>query len=85
MITSFDLENKLRTAFSPTILKVIDDSGAHAGHAGARPEGGSHFKIILRTPAFEGLSKIQQHQAIYALLKIEMAEDIHALALDTGV
>lgn len=85
MITVSALENKLRTAFSPTILKVIDDSGKHAGHAGARPDGGSHFKVILRTPKFQGLSKIQQHKAIYTLLKSEMAKEIHALTLDTGV
>lgn len=75
------IEQKLRNAFSPTELKVIDESHLHAGHAGARPEGESHFRVEIASGDFKGMSRVAKQRAIYAVLAEELKTDIHALAL----
>ncbi len=76
------IEEKLNDAFSPAKLTVIDESHLHAGHAGARPEGESHFRVEIVSNSFEGMSRVAQQRAVYQVLAQEMASDIHALALD---
>ncbi len=76
------IEEKLNDAFSPVKLTVIDESHLHAGHAGARPEGESHFRVELVSNKFEGMSRVMRQRAVYQVLAQEMASDIHALALD---
>lgn len=75
------IELKLREAFAPTELMVTDDSHHHAGHSGARAGGETHFSITITSPAFNGKSRIEMHRAINDLLKAEIAERIHALAI----
>jgi stress-induced morphogen len=48
--------------------------------------GGDHLQVNVVSAAFNGLSRIQQHQLVYGALKQELAsEAIHALALQTSV
>jgi BolA protein len=80
--TRTHIEQRLREAFAPVIeLDVIDQSAAHAGHAGAR-EGGGHFHVILVCQAFEGQSPIQRQRAVYKVLSEEMQSRIHALSMN---
>ncbi len=72
----------LEAALAPTSLEVIDESHLHAGHAGAREEGESHFRVEVVSAAFEGLNRIARQRLIYKALAEEMASDIHALAID---
>lgn len=44
---------------------------------------GHHFQAEVTTPAFEGKSRIEQHQLVYGALGDHMREDIHALQLKT--
>ncbi len=44
---------------------------------------GDHYKAVVVSPAFEGLSRIKQHQMVYAALKGRMGGELHALALET--
>ncbi|MDE2384924.1 MAG: BolA family transcriptional regulator [Alphaproteobacteria bacterium] len=76
------LESKLRAAFSPTALEVIDESHRHAGHAGAHPQGESHFRLRISAPAFQGQSRVQQHRMINAALAHELKTRVHALAIE---
>jgi BolA protein len=76
-----EIEKKLQTAFSPTFLKVKDESSLHIGHAGARPEGSSHFSIIIVSAYFKDLTRIQRHQRIYECLTQEFNAGLHALRL----
>ena len=76
------IEEKLQAAFSPTELEVIDESHLHAGHAGARPQGESHFRVRIVAEAFGGQSRVARQRLIYKTLSEELATDIHALALD---
>ena len=73
---------KLRTAFSPTHLEVVDDSESHRGHSGFQEGGESHFNVSIRAEAFAKMSRIQRHRAVHAALGPELIGKIHALALD---
>ncbi|MEL6295846.1 MAG: BolA family protein [Pseudomonadota bacterium] len=77
-----EIEAKLRTAFEPTEIEVVDDSASHAGHAGAPDGGQSHFNVRIRAAAFGGQSRIAKHRAVHTALGPELIGRIHALALD---
>jgi stress-induced morphogen len=75
------LEAMLTAAFSPTLLRVEDDSARHAGHAGAREGGQTHFNVVVVSEAFRGLSRVARSRAVHAALEAEFAGGMHALSL----
>ena len=75
------ITNKLREAFTPESLDVIDESHLHEGHSGHRPGGETHFRVYIVSPAFEGKSRIERHRMINATLAKELAGSVHALAI----
>jgi BolA protein len=75
------ITKKLREAFSPESLDVVDESHLHEGHAGHRPGGETHFRVYIVSAAFEGKSRIERHRMINATLAAELAGPVHALAL----
>ena len=76
------ITEKLRAAFTPHELSVVDDSESHRGHAGY-PEGGeSHFNVRIRAKAFAGQSRIARHRLIHAAIGPDLIGRIHALAID---
>jgi BolA protein len=77
------IREKLTAALHPTRMVIRDDSHRHAGHAGARPEGETHFHVEIVSAAFAGESRVARQRRVYALLADEMAGPIHALALAT--
>lgn len=77
------IEEKLTKALAPVHLEVIDNSHQHAGHAGAHPQGESHFAVIVVSKAFEGLSRVARQRLVYDAIAQEMADHIHALELKT--
>ncbi|HJQ60457.1 MAG TPA: BolA family protein [Vineibacter sp.] len=77
------IEQKLRAALAPTVLRVTDDSAKHAGHSGARDGGESHFTVEIVSAAFDGKSRVARQRLVYDLLKAEFAAGLHALALVT--
>jgi len=77
------MELKLKKAFSPDFLQLEDESYRHAGHAGANPEGESHFQLLIVSDAFEGVSRVQRQRMIYDVLSEEMKGRVHALVLKT--
>ncbi len=77
------LEASLREALSPTQLEVIDESAAHAGHAGANGLGhGTHFRVRIAAPAFVGQSRVAQHRLVYDALQKFTDAGLHALAIE---
>lgn len=74
---------KLKAAFQPDFLDVVDESHKHEGHAGARPEGQTHFSVEMSSAAFSGKSQVERQRMVYRVLTDEMAGPIHALALKT--
>ena len=82
--TAAALEASLREALAPTLLEVIDESAAHAGHAGARAEGyGTHFRVRIASPLFEGRPRVARHRLVYDALQIFIAQGVHAIAIET--
>jgi BolA family transcriptional regulator, general stress-responsive regulator len=77
------IEKKLIRALNPTRLFVEDESDRHAGHAGARPEGETHFRVRIVSAAFSGLSRIARQRLVYEALADELKNRVHALALET--
>ena len=75
------IEKKLSDAFAPEQLDIEDQSHLHAGHAGAREGGQSHFKVDVVAAAFDGKSRVERQRMIYAVLADELAGPVHALAL----
>jgi BolA family transcriptional regulator, general stress-responsive regulator len=75
------ITNKLREAFTPESLDVIDESHLHEGHSGHKPGGETHFRLYIVSNAFEGKSRIERHRMINAALAEELAGSVHALAI----
>ena len=75
------IAEKLSTAFAPQSLDVVDESHQHAGHAGARPGGQTHFRVHIVAEAFRGKSRIERHRMINQALSSELAGGVHALAI----
>jgi BolA protein len=75
------IREKLQAAFGPSRLEVIDDSARHAGHAGAREGGESHFNLVIVAPEFEGLSRVERQRRINSALREELAGPVHALSI----
>ena len=75
------IEARLREAFSPRVLSVVDDSERHRGHSGYQEGGESHFRVTIESPAFAGLGRIERHRAVHAALGADLVAEIHALAL----
>jgi len=68
------------SALEPQSVELLDESGRHVGHAGAAA-GGSHFKLVIVSPRFAGLDKLERHRMVYAALGPLMQREIHALAI----
>ena len=72
---------KLTEAFAPESLRVEDESHLHAGHAGHRPGGQTHYRVYIVSDAFRGKSRIDRHRSINAALAQELVDSVHALAI----
>jgi len=82
-ITAAAIEQVLRAKLAPTQLEVIDESGAHAGHAGANGTGfGTHFRVRIASPFFEGKSRVARHRVVYDSLQHFIDQGLHALAIE---
>jgi len=75
------IEKKLTEALAPSQLELVDESALHAGHAGARPEGESHFRLRVVSDRFEECGRLERQRMIYRILGDLMASDIHALSI----
>ncbi len=75
------IEGKLRAAFAPQIMSVVDDSHKHHGHSGWREGGETHFSVTLISEAFAGKSRIERHRMVNGVLAEELGSGVHALAI----
>ena len=82
------IEEKLTRTFAPERLIVMNESHLHAGHhhegSGHHETydgtGETHFRVRIVAAAFAGMSRIDRHRAVNALLAEELAAGVHALA-----
>ena len=77
------IEKKLGEGLKPRRLTIVDESSRHAGHAGAREGGESHFRVEVVSTAFTGLTRVARQRLVYGLLAEELKGPIQALALST--
>jgi len=77
------IRDKLTDRFAPTRLVILDESHRHAGHAGARPEGETHFAVTIVAAGFAGLSRVARQRLVYETLADELSTRVHALSLTT--
>lgn len=83
-VTAEAMRQRLAELLAPSWLEVIDESIAHAGHAGADGTGtGTHFRVRIASPAFAGLSRVAQHRLVYDALQVFVDRGVHALAIET--
>ena len=67
---------------TPESIRTSIAEGLRCEHLEVRGDG-QHWEAVIVSPAFEGLSKIRQHQLVYAALGDRMREEIHALSMTT--
>ncbi len=78
------MRQKLTEAFAPEVLEIIDESEAHRGHGGYQEGGETHFRIIIKSAAFNDMSRIARQRAVMAAVRAELEERVHALALEVS-
>ena len=78
------ISTKLMQALAPAHLEVIDESQQHEGHAGARADGESHFRVKIVAEAFRGKSRVEQHRMVNAALAEDLRARVHALAIQSS-
>ena len=81
MTRSQRIHELLTAAFTPSVLDVVDDSHKHAGHAGARPEGETHYTVKIVSDKFAGLSRVAMQRAVMSALQQEFDTGLHALSI----
>ncbi len=81
MLVRDTITKKLKEAFAPESIDVVDKSHLHEGHAGHRPGGQSHFRVYIVSQAFAGKSRVDRHRMINAVLADDLAGGVHALAI----
>lgn len=79
MSVQADIERKIRDALNPEYLDVINESHMHNVPPGSE----SHFKVVVVSPDFESLGRVQRHQRINGILADELAGPVHALSMET--
>lgn len=73
------IKNTLNNQFSPQYLEVVNESDGH----NVAPGSETHFKVVLVTEAFNGVSAVKRHQTVYGALAEALQGGVHALALHT--
>jgi BolA protein len=76
------MEKLLTQQFSPHVFVLEDESARHAGHAGARPGGETHYRLRMVADAFAGQSRVARQRLVYHALREEFDTGLHALSLD---
>jgi BolA protein len=81
MVVAERIRAKLEAALQPTRLELLDESAQHAGHAGARPEGETHFRLHIVAEGFAGRSRVERQRLVHRILADELAGPVHALSI----
>ena len=73
------IRQKLEAAFPGAKVQIADTSAGHETHNSSR----AHLAVSITYQGFAGKSLLEQHQMVYAVLKEEMKEQVHALKIKT--
>lgn len=75
------LRRAIEHALAPIRLEIVDESARHHGHAGSRPEGETHFAVVVVSSAFAGRSRLERQRLVHAAAADLLRERIHALSI----
>lgn len=81
MLVEQDIRQRLMLALEPTRLDVVNESHLHAGHTNSPGTGESHFRVLVISPKFSGVSRIARHRLVNEALGDLLRDRIHALAI----
>jgi BolA protein len=74
---------RLHEKLAPTQLEVLDESAAHAGHAGSNGSAfGTHFRVRIASPRFTGQPRVARHRLVYDALQDFIDQGVHAIAIE---
>jgi BolA protein len=76
------IREALSNALSPQAIEVVDESGKHVGHRGHIPGKTTHVRVRIVADAFRGKSRIERHRMVNEVLAPEIADGLHALAIE---
>ncbi len=76
-----EIKSRLKKTIAIDHLTIMDDTGKHLRHQ--HYDGGRHFKIIIVSSTFEGVSLLDRHKLVYQALNGMIKNDIHAIGLKT--
>lgn len=71
------IESKLREALAPEVLEIENESGNHNVPKGSE----THFKVVVVSRAFDGLTRVARQQLVYGALADELKSGLHALTI----
>jgi BolA family transcriptional regulator, general stress-responsive regulator len=83
MSVETEIRHRLMIALEPTRLDVVNESHLHAGHRGSPGTGESHFRVLIVSKRFEGVSRVSRHRLVNETLVGLVGAKVHALALST--
>ena len=75
------MREKLIIGLEPTRLDLVNESELHAGHRSSPGTGESHFRLVVVSPMFAGQSRVARHRLVNSLVKDELKDGVHALAV----
>jgi BolA protein len=75
------IREKLTAALAPERLDIVNESALHAGHHGSPGTGESHFRLLIVSKRFNGMSRVERHRIVNDTLASELAGGVHALAI----
>lgn len=81
MSVAENIKRKIEEKLAPAKLEIVDESHKHEGHAGHREEGESHFRLLIVSDSFDGLTRVARQRLVFDILSEEMITHIHALSL----
>ncbi len=76
------ITSRLRQAFEPEHLELIDESEKHRGHSGWREGGETHFRLRMTSATFAGEGRLARQRAVNRVLADELADRVHALSME---
>ena len=77
-----DIKEILIQRFQPSVLKLVNESKNHRGHAGDDGSGQTHFKLIIVSEKFMGLTSVARHRLVNEALKQSFSKGLHAISIE---
>ena len=77
-----EIEKRISKALAPELIKLVNESHNHIGHAGDNGSGKTHFKLMVVSGAFDGCNRIERHRIVFKEINSLFEEGLHALSLE---